>query len=656
MSMSNKTDIKALDVKTLFSSDRYIIPIYQRNYAWGTDEVRQLIQDVNGYASSSPKEKYYLGNLIVFENRDDDGVFYETIDGQQRLTTLFIILSALKNVVSPSASFVWFEKSRLSFKNRDNSCLSLEMAFTGKTEVEQSDEESIDGQPCEIEYEEHIVEMYNLVPQIIKQECKTDKDQESFISYLLNQVVILRIPVPEWTDRNHYFEIMNSRGVQLEQYEIVKERLLKPFDEGDSTRKALEIVWEACSNMEKYVQMNFSNAQREIFGGQWTQAPASDMLETLKTKINAKDEEKLSLLTMYRVTKGGKTAAHEKITDEQEIEDQFHSVIDFDNFLLHVLKIIRPDDTVIALDDRRLVEIFDEVMEKEKDKQSFSIEFISSLLQVRYLFDTYVIKTKKDEWSLKKIRSRMQDNTRQAYYVCTFGDEKSEINDIKEELIVLQSMFHVSTPTMTHKYWLNATLNYLYQNFYGKQVTEFTEKSYVKFLIGLSKCYLLDNYLAGADSSYDYFDIIYKNDCEPQNPVEQLDWSRTGYRQCPPNFLFNCYDYILWRENPDCGFVFRYRTSVEHFYPQNPKAHPMNPESLHKFGNLCLISSGMNSMMGNNLPVAKKADFGDMPDVRKISIKLNDMLSNAEKWNKDMIDAKDDEAKGKIIGFLNSKI
>ena len=91
--MTNK--IEALSVRDLFSQGKYTIPIYQRNYAWSMEQVGQLIQDVANAAFKSSKNNYYIGNLIV--DRHNNEVF-ETIDGQQRLTTLFIILSALRAI------------------------------------------------------------------------------------------------------------------------------------------------------------------------------------------------------------------------------------------------------------------------------------------------------------------------------------------------------------------------------------------------------------------------------------------------------------------------------------------------------------------------------------------------------------------------------
>ena len=73
---------------TLFKSVRYSIPLYQRDYAWEEKQIVQLIDDIDDV---SLNDKYYIGSLIV-ANHDD---VYEVVDGQQRLTTLFLLLSYL---------------------------------------------------------------------------------------------------------------------------------------------------------------------------------------------------------------------------------------------------------------------------------------------------------------------------------------------------------------------------------------------------------------------------------------------------------------------------------------------------------------------------------------------------------------------------------
>lgn len=72
----------------------YRVPIYQRAYAWDTDEIETLLDDIR--RAISHDTQYYLGSLVV-ARRDSERneAVYEVIDGQQRLTTLYLLLAVL---------------------------------------------------------------------------------------------------------------------------------------------------------------------------------------------------------------------------------------------------------------------------------------------------------------------------------------------------------------------------------------------------------------------------------------------------------------------------------------------------------------------------------------------------------------------------------
>lgn len=70
----------------LGSNDNYIIPRYQRNYAWEKTEISQLIKDIDEFfAEEKDDQKYYIGSLVCFKR---EGNNFELIDGQQRHTTI----------------------------------------------------------------------------------------------------------------------------------------------------------------------------------------------------------------------------------------------------------------------------------------------------------------------------------------------------------------------------------------------------------------------------------------------------------------------------------------------------------------------------------------------------------------------------------------
>ena len=72
---------------------RYVIPLYQRAYAWEDEEIVQLIDDINDSTGD-----YYIGSLVVAKVKSKVET-YEVVDGQQRLTTLYLLLHFLKSQV-----------------------------------------------------------------------------------------------------------------------------------------------------------------------------------------------------------------------------------------------------------------------------------------------------------------------------------------------------------------------------------------------------------------------------------------------------------------------------------------------------------------------------------------------------------------------------
>ena len=76
--------------------ERYKISSYQRGYRWKAEEqVRALLDDVKNFCQQQKDEIYCLQPIVVAKGNDDNGEFWEVIDGQQRLTTLFLLLHVL---------------------------------------------------------------------------------------------------------------------------------------------------------------------------------------------------------------------------------------------------------------------------------------------------------------------------------------------------------------------------------------------------------------------------------------------------------------------------------------------------------------------------------------------------------------------------------
>lgn len=164
------------------------------------------------------KPVYYIGTLVTYKR--DDNIF-EVIDGQQRLTTIYIILKALSHEPIPNC---------LTYSARKVSAATIE-------KMPKFSEESDMG----------ILQGYNYAKEAIKDIIGDNlADIQAFKDYFLNKVHIIHYRVPKDVDLNHYFEVMNSRGEQLEKHEIVKAKLSEQLIDDDEAMEKFSRIWEAC--------------------------------------------------------------------------------------------------------------------------------------------------------------------------------------------------------------------------------------------------------------------------------------------------------------------------------------------------------------------------------------------------------------------------
>lgn len=563
-----------LSIKELLSKDKYIIPMYQRNYAWEESHLKQLVQDV--WDSVNSERHYYIGTLVVHVRKDG---MLETIDGQQRLTTLNIMMCALRNEIYDNSSlFDWYSGVNIEYEFRERSSKTLAALYLHDNIAELNDSS--------------IEAMYNVIKRTVDSIIPEDS-LDKFLDFFFNQVIITRVVLPEDTDLNHYFEIMNSRGEQLEKPEILKAKIMHPFQKDKRKCWLIGLIWDACSDMDSYVQMNFSSDLRDaIFGKKWDECNWENLNDLICRTQHIQISQTLDDYSILDILNKPQSLSGENI--ENRNEDRFSSIVNFANFLLQVLRVIKKQD--IPLDDKRLINIFTEA----KITEDFADVFISEMLRLRFLFDKFIIKRdfyEDRENGKLSVRYLKHEKHTEYSYNLTIDDTTSK------RIMMIESMFHVSLPSQNYKHWLCAALNYLYDNRDGKGLVEYME--------GLGKAYMLGRFLA-EDITTDsfYYDLIFnKKGKYTGNIPSELTFPT--FTEHIDFFIFNYIDYCLWKEGNCPDFEFTSRSSIEHFYPQHPMDNfpTMDSEHLHNIGNLCLISTNKNSKLSNYQPLAKTEHY-----------------------------------------------
>ncbi|WP_455516720.1 GmrSD restriction endonuclease domain-containing protein [Porphyromonas sp.] len=604
-------ELRILDDETLFDKEvHYVIPRYQRAYAWEDKEIVQLIDDINDSTGD-----YYIGSLVVAKVKGREER-YEVVDGQQRLTTLYLLLHYL---FSHDGQVGEIGKT-LSFDCRPNSNYTLE-----HIQDLLSDAKSLVGDEDRLEQS-----ILNGLKAIDQKFMLGAIDVDAFVERL-KMVILYRIEVPEHTDLNRYFEIMNTRGEQLEQHDILKAKLMGYLP----NRKEQEFfsrVWSACSDMTGYVQMHFAKAEREvIFRREWNGMP-SDKWTNFKACLNMGQsaDKEFSITSVMR--SDFKVAALDGVRESDNAPIRFDSIIGFPHFLLHVLRVFLSVGGVSLgeegslgrlLDDKRLLTDYNKVIACgqmggkpiKENKASFARKFILFLLRSRFLFDQFIIKRESigddqdGRWSLKELCTSGAWSAKKPYYANTRLRYENEWEKTyaprNKECLMIQSALRVSYISPKVMHWITELLVWLFNNNETERYKLTDEAERIAAEAVKENFLDLGNYERGVQT---------------------------------PHVVFNYLDYLLWKDDKERyeDFVFEFRNSVEHWYPQHPSDGTIEPwDGRDVFGNLCIISRSVNSKFSNLSPESKMKSYKKM--VQKGSLKLRimgDIIEggNSETW------------------------
>ena len=629
-------ELRILDDETLFDKEvHYVIPRYQRAYAWEDKEIVQLIDDINDSVGN-----YYIGSLVVAKVKDKVET-YEVVDGQQRLTTLYLLLHYL---FSRDGQVGEVGKT-LSFDCRPNSNYTLEhiqdLLPDAKSLVDDEDR-----------LEQSILNGLKAIDQKFRTGDAIDVD--AFVERL-KMVILYRIEVPEHTDLNRYFEIMNTRGEQLEQHDILKAKLMGYLPKGKE-REFFSRVWSACSDMTGYVQMHFAKAEREeIFGDKWSSDKLSGSWSHYAgcLKMGQRADKELSVKDIVKPSFRIETADGVQEGDKTPI--RFDSIIGFPHFLLHVLRVfLRVENVSLSkgsglgslLDDKRLLADYNKVIACgqmgakpiKENEASFARKFILFLLRSRFLFDQFIIKREyagDDQdgvWSLKKLCASGAGSKKRPYYVntslCYPNEWEKTYAPRNKECLMIQSALRVSYTSPKVMHWITELLVWLFDNeTVLPKLTDEAER--------IAAEAVQEGFLDGGDHAL-------------------------GVQT--PHIVFNYLDYLLWKEDKSkdkkyTDFVFEFRNSVEHWYPQHPSDDTFDAwDGRDTFGNLCIISRSVNSKFSNLSPKSKMNSFERM--VQKGSLKLRRMgeIIKTESSNQDWIEHACQEHEEEMIRILEENI
>ncbi len=599
-----KSDI--IQIEDLIEKNDLVVPSYQRSYDWKLSEIEEFWNDLEMHYNDKSKRKnnqssdgtnLFLGTIILYKANDS---VYEIVDGQQRITSIFILLIALRSKLSE-----WIEKkievqgyNFSKIRDKFSEYIAYTDSSTGmfestKLKASKKIANTIEYM-CHDNWDGNFLDEYNgintkketkIIKPIFEFLCKQlqgiePKKFKYFMKAILHTKII-RIEINDMEEAFALFERTNARGKDLEVSDLLKNHLFMNWNK--KSNLVLEEEWDEIS----------SNSQNQLIR----------MLKYFYVSQNG-------YITKSKLYKGFKDLSKEKNVEK------------------------------LLIDIKRFSEFFDVFM--NCDKQKFLEYFLNITLKKN---GTYCV----DELQIHKIRKSIVGinffRVTQCYpLIYSFINAFRSLN-LSEDY------------DRKHKVLLNFFLlleNYHFiNNFICDRVGNEIEKLYAntckKFALAKDKKSFLSTYvelfselkkkLAGREEFTERFTQLNYLDDNTSDFMYIFDKIENTNSKKDVSDAYEFFDI----KNP----TLRKRYNLEHWLPQNPSQSHNNEMSfvIHNIGNLLVIPSRTNIKLGNKLPKEKfdflsNDEFYSMPHIKEFFLKYE---KNFDNWNKEVIEQRAEE-------------
>ena len=628
--MKFETHIKTVQ-EIVADNYEFIIPVYQRPYVWDDEEIKKLLGDIlNTFNTDSNNSNYFVGNTYVIKSsnkiRENQ---YELIDGQQRFTTFWLIANAfqlldIKTEMTDYLEITYPNKTkdiRFDFDIRIEVANYLKGLLDSSSYLRFSD-------VSEKEFLKFIAKGVETIKHFITSEIK-EEQRANFGNYIYKNVRFVFNVAPKNTDLNALFTALGTSGIQLQQSDILKARLLEKVSK--DSRIKYSKIWEACEDMSNYFEKNVA----DVFNIERANVKPEnfkfyDTTFFSVNNISNSSENNHQAKTISEIINND--AIEVKIdTTNADNNSKCRSVISFNIFLIHTYRIfnIQKQRTNFehAIDPKTLLSTInlDTFFTPEETEYFFEL-----LWKVRYTFDKHVVKWRFEEDDDNEEKLLLTDITTSRSYDKNYF---SRTNSPYSSSQMLQSVLYF-TGGFTQQYWLTPFLYYLLENenLSDEQILEELEK--------------IDNLMLPGDKKEISLELISQVKRNEKIDLTALSILNESHGTSFHHYWFYKLEYLLWKtwdknDNRVKQFRISSKNSVEHVFPQNHefgnKLTNTEFDWLNSFGNLGLLSVGENSSYNNQDVRKKKVDFDNKQTYDSLKLAKIYSSPNINSWGTENI-------------------
>lgn len=231
---------------------QYAIPVYQRNYEWSKEQCEKLFRDiVDAYKKN---RTHFCGSVVHALLKEEHNIYYHIIiDGQQRLTTIYIMLKALLDLADTDAKREAFEEAVFNKDKFDT--LDIDKASKLKLKPIKTDNNQLmllmDNKYDEIDKSSGIWHNYELFCNLIKEELETGLDVKEIYKGI-EKLICANIKLEDEDNAQEIFERINSTGIPLSLADKIRNFVLMTDVEQE---KLYEDYWLKIENLVRKDQM-----------------------------------------------------------------------------------------------------------------------------------------------------------------------------------------------------------------------------------------------------------------------------------------------------------------------------------------------------------------------------------------------------------------
>mgnify|MGYP002673037593 FL=1 len=393
------TPEKIVEEKLIFS-----IPLYQRLFSWGEEQVKGLLYDLKNHFDPDLDNgtPYYLGMLSCIKS----GNHYDLIDGQQRFTVMILLAIVLRNYYEKWNGFLDGGK-RLRFMSRTKDNEYLTAVINRHVEILDPNRKMEDGKKIIFDF---------MVSQFSSDDMRESFAKSAYtrMSFFFSELPLSYASNP--ASLNKYFEAMNAGGKGLEQHEILKVKLMR----GEENKVHLTQIWNAVCDLNRPVIKRNEKDLEEGYRSKYMQAIElcrnhrfNEAFELCESSYDIEDNNEI-----------GDIEAKQQDFRQSFIETGERSFITFPEFLMMVIDIYLNLSGSYSFYRKELLKIYES--HPIPDKQ----DFYNQLLFYRLLLDYYIVYKEGDE------------NTNKYDIVFKEGASAEALKQYQSMLYVSQSPFY----------------------------------------------------------------------------------------------------------------------------------------------------------------------------------------------------------------------